>query len=143
MIAIVSIVSVLGGIYLHRKNPNYCVVEEIQKKEKPSALLVFGSLFAINHSLLNIFLLNAAPVSKTSRLLVFYGRLLMMMAIISILGSSSGINFSQLSNRRLDDIGLSLDVYILLIPYFTFVPFELIMLRLLKTNNEPNLSKLR
>jgi len=73
-------------------------MEEIKKKKNPSSLLMFGSLFAINHSLINIFTLNNSPVSKASRMFVFYGRSLMMMAIISILGSSSGINFG----RRLD-----------------------------------------
>eukprot|EP00330_Aristerostoma_sp_ATCC50986_P008344 CAMPEP_0114583882 /NCGR_PEP_ID=MMETSP0125-20121206/7558_1 /TAXON_ID=485358 ORGANISM="Aristerostoma sp., Strain ATCC 50986" /NCGR_SAMPLE_ID=MMETSP0125 /ASSEMBLY_ACC=CAM_ASM_000245 /LENGTH=56 /DNA_ID=CAMNT_0001777669 /DNA_START=5052 /DNA_END=5222 /DNA_ORIENTATION=+ len=45
----------------------------------------------------------------------------MMMAVVSIIGSESGFSFDS---RLLQDVSLSVNVYILIIPYFTFVPTE-------------------
>jgi len=58
-----------------------------------------------------------------------------MMMIVSALGSKSGLSFGL---RQLQDISLSLDIYILLIPYFTFVPAELLLLKLLIVGEKAN-----
>mmetsp|Transcript_24360 Transcript_24360/g.21519 ORF Transcript_24360/g.21519 Transcript_24360/m.21519 type:complete len:84 (+) Transcript_24360:4560-4811(+) len=81
-------------------------------------------------------MLNTFPVSKLSRFMVFYARLLAMMAIISILGRNAAINVGDEENRLLGEISLSINVYILLIPYITFVPYEVLIIKLLKTNEE-------
>jgi len=92
-----------GTLYFIKKPKfsKYCVVEKGISKEKLSMFEVFKVMFIINHPYLNTFMLNASPISKKFRTFIFYVRILMMMTIISILGSNSGFSFGE---RVLEDI---------------------------------------
>ena len=87
------------------------------------------------HPMLNVLFVNVIKPSKPIRVGLFYCRLLMMLALVSILGSNTGLDFG---GRRLlqNEVSLSLDVYILLLPYFTFVPLEFALRGLLKNREE-------
>lgn len=74
---------------------------------------------------------NMTP-SKEMRVGILYSRLMMMLAVVSTLGSKSGVNFGM--RRNLDEVSLNLDVYILLIPFFTFVPMEILLRSLLSAD---------
>jgi len=64
-----------------------------------------------------------------------------MMAIISLLGRNQSVTVGDKEESRLlEDLKVSLDIYILLIPYITFVPYEIILLRLLRKNNTEDLT---
>lgn len=56
--------------------------------------------------------------------------MLLLLSVVSILGSQSG--FSVGGARLLKEVSISLDIYILLVPYFTFVPMELLLRSLLQ-----------
>jgi len=84
------------------------------------------------HPLLNVFLINSIPPSKIYRSCIFYTRLLIMLAIVCLLGSKSAFSFGL---RSLQDLSISLNVYILLIPYVTFVPIELLLRVMLTKRN--------
>jgi len=92
------------------------------------------------HPMLNVMFVNVIKPSKLIRVGLFYCRLLMMLALVSILGSNTGLDFG---GRRLlqNEVSLSLDVYILLLPYFTFVPLEFALRGLLKNREEKRSKK--
>mmetsp|Transcript_28998 Transcript_28998/g.26343 ORF Transcript_28998/g.26343 Transcript_28998/m.26343 type:complete len:171 (-) Transcript_28998:118-630(-) len=89
------------------------------------------------HPLLNVFFVNIIKPSKPIRVGLFYCRLLMILALVSILGSNTGLNIGRALQGS---VSLSVDVYILLLPYFTFVPLEF-ALRALLSERETKTTK--
>jgi len=67
------------------------------------------------------------------------------MAVVSLFGDDSGVSLGE--DRLLEDISLSLDIYLFLIPYVTFVPIAAILNILLSmkvkqsTSSKPKLAK--
>ena len=61
-----------------------------------------------------------------------------MMAIASILGNQFSIENADAETRILgeNDITISLDVYILLVPYITFVPLYFLLLKVFKKSDK-------
>jgi len=53
----------------------------------------------------------------------------MMLAIVSIFGNQSGISVGSL--RFLQDLNLGVDIYLLIIPFCTFIPLTALLLKLL------------
>jgi len=108
-----------------------------------STLKAIKVMFIFNHPFLNSFLVNSIQPSKLTRLGLFYFRMMIMLLSISIIGPQSSILFGD--RRVLNSISLSLDVYLFLIPYITFVPLEAIvkhMLALDHTKKDPSRKKL-
>jgi len=51
----------------------------------------------------------------------------MMMTVITAIGSDNGLNFDSEQPRLLNSISISVEVWIILIPYFTFVFVEILL----------------
>jgi len=66
---------------------------------------------------------------------LFYCRMMMMLALISILGPRSTFNFSS-GLRVLQNLDLSLDIFIILMPFFTFIPIEALLRVMLSKNHK-------
>jgi len=126
---VMSLLTAGSFVLIKKKLMGYCFVERAQHREDLKGHHIFFSVFLLNHSLLNCFMIKSMKPGKLARLAVFYTRLMVMMLVVSALGSSSGLSFGR--RRQLQDVSLSLDLYILLVPYFTFVPVELILTKLL------------
>jgi len=97
----------------------------------------------MQHPLLNALLFNSIPVSKESRSALFFARTIMIHTMVSLLGSNQGLAFNL---RRMQNVELSVNVYILMLPYFTFVPLELVIRSMFadsfkKKNLKPTMSK--
>jgi hypothetical protein len=116
----------IGFVILKKKLGNYCLIESVIKGKNPSKLKQIGAAFVTFHPMLNAYFIKDMTPSKRVRLGISFCRNLMMLAVVSIMGSNSGLTTSD-SSRLLSEITLSLDVYILLIPYITFVPAEAVM----------------
>jgi len=108
---------------IKKKLPDFCLFTKNLGKPKLNKLESFVTMFVMVHPLLNVFFINAIPPSKKIRTGLFYIRTLMLLTISSILGSVSGLSVT----RILQEVSLSVDVYILLLPYFTFVPLEVLL----------------
>jgi len=136
-----TLLSIASGIAVIKALPTFCMIDKMEKKGTVTAFDAFKTGFVLFHPLLNFYLINSMPPSKIYRCAIFYSRFLLMMAIVCLLGSG---NTKSVGFRDLQSLSVDVDVYILLVPYVTFVPLELVLrVMLTKRSIEPGSSKFK
>jgi len=75
---------------------NYCILSKFTKLENPSPFKTFGALFLMVHPYFNALFLGEAPTTKKARVLLFFARTLMLMTLVDITGSNTGLNFGRM-----------------------------------------------
>jgi len=102
-----------------------------------SKFQVFKALFYFHHPYLNALMIKDLEPDKTSRLWIFFCRISLMLAVVSVFGRNSPVALG--TGRLLADLNISLDIYLLIVPFVTFIPIAALLTILLSLKPSPSM----